>query len=112
MDTNNEFFITYFLILLISIIYFSILVARQGEKKGYSYLKWFIVSFCFIPIAFLYLLAELPNRKIDFKREEEMKLLEEQLSKTNRTKKASSSETIAAETISDEITIQSRNNNL
>ena len=85
-------------------IILSLAAFYSARKIGYSGLLWFIASFFYWPLACLYILAALPNKKLDKRRREEMILLQEQLAKKRRLENPSSS-SIPQHTISDEKTI-------
>ena len=88
-----------FILLLISIF-----VGTRARKIGYSSLLWGIVSFLYAPLAALYLLADLPDRKMEKRRKKEMALLEKQLAKRKLLHRSETS-SISDQTISDERTI-------
>ena len=83
---------------------FCIVTFQSARKMGYSGLLWSFASILYIPLAFIYLLATLPNRQLDKKRKIEMFLLQEQLAR-RRYSYSSKSVIIPEHTISDERTI-------
>lgn len=70
---------------------------------GYSGFLWLFVSLLYWPLATIYLLAALPNRKLDQRRKEEMLLLKKQLAQRGLVNRRESS-AIPRQTISDERT--------
>ena len=85
-------------------LFFRIYVGIYARKAGYSFLSWIIVSFIGDPLSVLFLLANLPDKKIEERRNKEMALLERQLAKRTFLHKGETS-TISEQTISDEKTI-------
>ena len=71
---------------------------------GYSGFLWIIISVIYHPLFSLCLLATLPNRKLEEKRKEEMRLLQKQLARRQFAIKENSS-IISHQTISDDKTI-------
>lgn len=92
----------YFSLLIYLLI--GIFVCTRARKIGYSSLLWGFVSFFYAALAALYLLADLPDRKMDERRKKEMALLEKQLAKRKLLHKSGTS-SISNQTISDEKTI-------
>ena len=86
------------------VLFFTIFVGTYARKAGYSFLSWVIVSFLCDPLSALFLLANLPDKKIEERRNKEMALLERQLAKRTFLHKGETS-TISEQTISDEKTI-------
>jgi hypothetical protein len=89
---------------IIWFIVFCILVFYSARKMGYPGLLWLIVSILYWPLATLYLLAALPNRKLDEDRKKEMALLKQQLAKRKYSFDNTSS-IVPGHTISDDRTI-------
>lgn len=81
----------------------SIIVFINAKKMGYSGFLWFLASVFYWPLASLYLLASLPNRKLDEQRKKEMSLLRKQL-KQRRWVTPEGTSDIPRRTISDEET--------
>jgi hypothetical protein len=92
------------LFILLFILLFSIFIAIYARKAGYSFLLWAIVSFLCDPLSALFLLANLPDKKIEERRNKEMALLERQLAKRTFFHKGETSN-VSEQTISDEKTI-------
>ena len=72
---------------------------------GYPGILWFLVSIIYIPFASLYLLASLPNKNLEKKRKQEMRLLQKQLAQ-RRYIPTDSSSVVTRRTISDDQTIR------
>jgi hypothetical protein len=87
-----------------AVLFFNIFVGIYARKAGYSFFSWVIVSFLGDPLSVLFLLANLPDKKIEERRNKEMALLERQLAKRTFLHKDETS-TISEQTISDEKTI-------
>jgi hypothetical protein len=83
---------------------FNIFIGISARKAGYSFFSWAIVSFLGDPLSVLFLLANLPDKKIEKRRNKEMALLERQLAKRTFLHKGETS-TVSEQTISDEKTI-------
>lgn len=88
---------------LIIWIILCILVFINARKIGYSGFLWLLVSVLYMPLASLYLLAALPNRKLDEQRKKEMSLLQKQLEQRKWVTEEGTSD-IPRQTISDEET--------
>jgi uncharacterized membrane protein YhaH (DUF805 family) len=86
-------------------IVFCILLFYSARKMGYSGLLWLLVSILYWPLASLYLLAALPNRKLDKDRKKEMSLLKQQLAK-RKYSVGNTSSIVPGHTISDERTTE------
>ncbi len=80
-----------------------ILVFINARKIGYSGFLWLLVSAFHMPFVFLYLLASLPNRKLDQQRKKEMSLLRKQLEQRRWVTEEGTSD-VPRQTISDEET--------
>ncbi|GGA29068.1 hypothetical protein [Okeania sp. KiyG1] len=91
---------------LIFAIFWSIVAGYNARKIVYSGILWFLVSIIYIPFAFLYLLASLPDKNLDKRRKQEMLLLQKQLAQRGYAPTDSSSD-ISHQTISDDPTIRS-----
>ncbi|NEO53579.1 MAG: hypothetical protein F6K54_11100 [Okeania sp. SIO3B5] len=94
------------LIPVILVIILSIVAGINARKIGYSGILWFFVSIIYWPFASLYLLASLPNKNLDKRRKQEMRLLQKQLAQRRYAPTGSSSER-SRQTISDDPTIRS-----
>jgi|GEM_PF-5246800 len=94
---------TYWVQPLIWTIIFSIVVFGNAKKMGYSGFLWLFVSLLYWPLATIYLLAALPNKKLDQRRKKEMLLLKKQLAQRGLVNREESS-VIPRQTISDERT--------
>lgn len=79
-EIERRFYIESIKVLIVFLILL-VLVFRNARKMGYSGSLWLIVSLLYWPLASLYLLASLPNRKLAQKREKEIRLLKQQLAK-------------------------------
>ncbi len=88
---------------LIILIFLCILVFFNARKMGYSGFVWLFVSVLYRPLVSLYLLASLPNRKLDEQRKKEMSLLRKQLEQRRWLTEEGTSD-IPRQTISDEET--------
>ena len=93
-----------FILWIIGWIIFCIFVSLNARKMGYSSFLWFLVSALYSPLVSLFLLAALPNRKLEEKRKEEMRLLQKQLARRQFVITKDSS-IISHQTISDDKTI-------
>jgi hypothetical protein len=67
------------LLFIIMMIIFNIIIFIRAREMGYSGFLWVLMGVLFGPIGLIYLLAALPNRKLDQKRAKEMRLLKVQL---------------------------------
>ncbi len=88
---------------LIIFIILAILVFINARIMGYSGFLWLLVSVLYMPLVSLYLLAALPNRKLDEQRKKEMSLLQKQLEQ-RRWGTEEGTSNIPGQTISDEET--------
>ena len=98
----NTYWFQSLIFVIIAIIY-TIVIFINARKMGYSGFLWLFVSLLYNPLATIYLLAALPNKKLDQRRKEEMLLLKRQLAQRGLVNKGESS-AIPRQTISDERT--------